>query len=133
MKVSVVVPVYNPGEHIEGLIDSLAGQSLPPDEFEVVFVDDGSTDDTPQRLERACALHPHMRMTTIPNSGWPGRPRNVGTDLAQGEYVFYADNDDEFYPESLERLHAVAAASHTHRLTLLFRTRLALTPECPCP
>jgi poly(ribitol-phosphate) beta-N-acetylglucosaminyltransferase len=111
VKVTVVVPVYNPGENIESLIQSLADQSLPPDEYEVVFVDDGSTDDTPARLERACALHPQMRMTTIPNSGWPGRPRNVGTDLAEGEYVFYADNDDELYPEALERMYAMAAAN----------------------
>ena len=111
VKVSVVVPVYNPGENIVGLIDSLAAQSLPTSEFEVIFVDDGSTDDTPLLLERACAQHPNMRVSTIPNSGWPGRPRNVGTDLATGEYVFYSDNDDEFFPESLERLYAMASAN----------------------
>ncbi|MDP9221429.1 MAG: glycosyltransferase [Actinomycetota bacterium] len=111
VKVSVVVPVYNPGERILGLIDSLIGQSLSPAEFEVVLVDDGSTDDTPARLEEACAAHPNMRVSTIPNSGWPGRPRNVGTDLAAGEYVFYCDNDDELYPEALERLYALASAN----------------------
>jgi hypothetical protein len=111
VKVSVVVPVYNPGERIVGLIDSLVGQSLSPAEFEVVFVDDGSTDDTPMRLEDACAAHPNMRVSTIPNSGWPGRPRNVGTDLAAGEYIFYSDNDDELYPEALERLYALASAN----------------------
>jgi hypothetical protein len=108
VKVSVVVPVYNPGQRIDGLIESLAAQSLPPSEFEVVFVDDGSTDDTPERLAAACARHVNMRTSTIPNSGWPGRPRNVGTDLAVGDYVFYADNDDELYPEALERMHALA-------------------------
>jgi poly(ribitol-phosphate) beta-N-acetylglucosaminyltransferase len=111
VKVTVVVPVYNPGANIEGLISSLAGQSLPASQFEVIFVDDGSTDDTPQRLERACARNTNMRTSTIPNSGWPGRPRNVGTDLASGDYVFYADNDDELYPEALERMHALASAN----------------------
>ena len=111
VKVSVVVPVYNPGENIDGLIESLAGQSLSPAELEVIFVDDGSTDDTPERLQRACARHLNMRTSTIPNSGWPGRPRNVGTDLAVGDYVFYADNDDELYPEALERMHALAVTN----------------------
>lgn len=111
VKVSVVVPVYNPGARIDGLIGSLAGQSLPQHEFEVIFVDDGSTDDTPERLEAACARHANMRTTRIPNSGWPGRPRNVGTDLAEGEFVFYADNDDELFAESLERLYAMAVAN----------------------
>jgi hypothetical protein len=44
----------------------------------------------------------------IPNSGWPGRPRNVGLDAAAGEFVFFADNDDWLGPEALERLYARA-------------------------
>ncbi len=84
---------------------------MPAPSSRSIFVDDGSTDDTPQRLERACARHTNMRTSTIPNSGWPGRPRNVGTDLAAGDYVFYADNDDELYPEALERMHALASAN----------------------
>ncbi|CAM5308147.1 hypothetical protein SFUMM280S_10784 [Streptomyces fumanus] len=47
VKVSVIVPVYNPGTCIEDCIASLQRQSLPPEEYEVVFVDDGSTDATP--------------------------------------------------------------------------------------
>lgn len=105
VKVSVVVAVYNPGVNIEGLITSLADQSLPPEQLEVIFVDDGSTDDTPARLQQAAAEYLNMRVTTIPNSGWPGRPRNVGTDLARGDYVFYCDHDDEFFPEALERMY----------------------------
>ncbi len=46
VKVSVIVPVYNPGPYIEDCIASLLRQSLPPDEYEVIFVDDGSTDAT---------------------------------------------------------------------------------------
>lgn len=108
IKVSVVVAVYNPGRHIDGLIRSLDEQSLSPDDFEVIFVDDGSTDGTRERLEAIARTRPHFTVTSIPNSGWPGRPRNIGTDLARGDYVFYADNDDEFFPEALERLHAMA-------------------------
>ena len=108
VKVSVVVAVYNPGRHIDGLIRSLDAQSLPPHELEVIFVDDGSTDGTLERLEQVTTTRPHFQVTSIPNSGWPGRPRNVGTALAAGDYVFYADNDDEIFPEALERMHAMA-------------------------
>src|SRR5947209_3990144 len=107
-KVSVVVPVYNPGEHIKPLIESLQRQTLPPGEFEAIFVDDGSTDTTPALLDRLAQEHPHFVVVHQPNSGWPGKPRNVGTDRATGDYVFYSDNDDWFGDEALERLHAAA-------------------------
>jgi poly(ribitol-phosphate) beta-N-acetylglucosaminyltransferase len=107
-KVSVVVPVYNPGAHIDDCIRSLLAQSLQAEEYEVVFVDDGSTDATPARLDALAREHPNVRVRHIPNSGWPGRPRNVGVDLARGEYVYFVDNDDWLGPEALERLHATA-------------------------
>jgi glycosyltransferase involved in cell wall biosynthesis len=107
-KVSVIVPVYNPGPHIDDLIRTLLGQTLPAEELELIFVDDGSTDDTPARLDALAQAHRHVRVQHIPNSGWPGRPRNVGIDLAQGDYVFFADNDDYLELDGLERLHAMA-------------------------
>jgi poly(ribitol-phosphate) beta-N-acetylglucosaminyltransferase len=85
VKVSVVVPVYNPGANIDDLLRSLAAQSLPADEYEAIFVDDGSTDGTGARLDALAAEQPNVRVEHIPNSGWPGRPRNVGTDLARGD------------------------------------------------
>lgn len=110
-KVSVVVPAYNCGPHIEKLAASLLRQSLPADEFEAIFVDDGSTDDTAERLDRLAAEHPHIRVLHIENSGWPSRPRNLGIEQARGEYVFFADDDDWFADEALERLHACAKAN----------------------
>jgi glycosyltransferase involved in cell wall biosynthesis len=107
-KVSVIVPVYNPGAHIEGLIASLLAQTLPREELELVLVDDGSDDGTPARLDALAAEHPHVRVRHIPNSGWPGRPRNVGLGLARGDFVFFADNDDRLEQDALERLHAAA-------------------------
>ena len=49
-----------------------------------------------------------MRVEHIPNSGWPGRPRNLGIDMARGEYVYFVDNDDWIGHEALERLYAMA-------------------------
>ncbi|MGS2613454.1 glycosyltransferase family 2 protein [Micromonospora sp. LZ34] len=107
-RVSVVVPAYNSGPHLEKLVGSLLRQSLPADQFEVIFVDDGSTDGTPARLDELAAAHPHVQVLRIPNSGWPSRPRNLGIEQARGEYVFFADDDDWFGDEALERLHDCA-------------------------
>ncbi|GAA4347343.1 glycosyltransferase family 2 protein [Angustibacter luteus] len=108
VKVSVIVPVYNPGPHLDRLLTSLDAQSMRVEDLELVFVDDGSTDDSPARLHAYADRRANTVVRTIPNSGWPGTPRNLGTDLAQGEYVFFADHDDEFFPESLVRMYASA-------------------------
>jgi poly(ribitol-phosphate) beta-N-acetylglucosaminyltransferase len=105
VKVSAIVPVYNPGANIDDCIASLLDQSLGPDEYEAIFVDDGSTDATPARLDELAERHANVRVAHIPNSGWPGRPRNVGIDMARGEYVYFIDNDDWIGREALERLY----------------------------
>jgi poly(ribitol-phosphate) beta-N-acetylglucosaminyltransferase len=106
--VSVIVPVYNPGANVDDCIASILGQSLDPGEYEAIFVDDGSTDATPARLDALAAEHEHVRVEHIPSSGWPGRPRNVGLGLARGEFAYFVDNDDWLGPEALERLVATA-------------------------
>jgi poly(ribitol-phosphate) beta-N-acetylglucosaminyltransferase len=117
VKVSVIVPVYNPGANIDDCIRTTLDQSLPSDAYEVIFVDDGSTDDTPARLEALAREHANVRFERIPNSGWPGRPRNVGIDMARGEYVYLVDNDDWIGHEALERMVAMADNDRADVLT----------------
>lgn len=111
VKVSVIVPVYNPGPYIEDCLASLLRQSLPPDEYEVIFVDDGSTDATPALLDAAAAEDPRIRVVHQENSGWAGKPRNVGIDISRGEYVMFVDNDDHLGDEALERMYAYGVAN----------------------
>ncbi|WP_405860811.1 glycosyltransferase family 2 protein [Streptomyces sp. NBC_01515] len=105
VKVSVIVPVYNTGKYVDECAPSLLGQSLPADEYEVIYVDDGSTDDTLGRLEKIAAGAPNVQVHTQPNSGWPGAPRNLGMRHAEGEYIQFVDHDDTLGPEALERLY----------------------------
>ncbi len=112
MLVSVVVPVWNPGPNFERCIASLLAQTISRDEYEIVLVDDGSTDGTADVLDRLAEQHPRLvRVLHIPSSGWPGRPRNVGIDAARGEFVHLVDNDDTLPPYALQAL-VSAAVEH---------------------
>lgn len=108
-KVSVIVPAYKPGAGIRRVIDSLARQTMPSDEFELIIVDDGSPDDTWDQLREIRSRHDNIRIERIENSGWPSRPRNIGLDLARGEYVLFMDHDDEIYPDGLKAAYEYAA------------------------
>lgn len=110
--VSVIVAVYNPGHAIDALLESLDAQTLPSESYEVILVDDDSTDGTRDRLREWAKNRPHATVLhNTPNSGWPGRPRNLGIDAAQGEFIFFADHDDRFHPDGLRRL-----VAHAHEV-----------------
>jgi hypothetical protein len=112
MKVSVVVPTYaTPQEGLDRLIASLDRQSMPADQFEVIFVDDGSPDGTVARLRELASTRAYVRVVRMANSGWPSKPRNHGTDLATGEYVAYMDHDDELGPDALRAAYEFAVAN----------------------
>jgi poly(ribitol-phosphate) beta-N-acetylglucosaminyltransferase len=86
-RVSVVIPVYNAGALLRPCLDSVLAQDLPPEAFEVI-----------------AALHPNIQVIHQANAGWPGRPRNLGTDVARGDYVFYLDADDMLGPRALRSM-----------------------------
>ncbi len=109
--VSVVVPAHNPGPYIEPCIRSRLRPTKSRDPVEVVFVHDGSTDGTGERLDRLAREQPNIRVIHIPASGGPGRPRNVGMEAAHGEYIQFLDADDELAPRALDRLVRMARAN----------------------
>lgn len=110
--VSVVIPVWNPGPNITRCIDSLLAQTMPAHDFEIILVDDGSTDGTSERLDRLAEAHrENVRVLHIPPSGWPGKPRNVGIQAARGEFVHLVDNDDTLPPYALADMYAAGVSA----------------------
>lgn len=95
-RVSVVIPCYNYGRYLEGAVLSVIEQSCRS--FEILIVDDGSTDDTAQVAHRLIDANPgvEIRLLTQPNSGDPARPRNRGVEEARGEYILCLDPDDYY-------------------------------------
>lgn len=109
MKISVVVPCYNAADKIGRCFASLRAVDFDPREFEVVFVDDCSTDGTYELLQRICSAMPHWRLLRLEqNSGSPSRPRNRGIDAAQGEYIYFLDCDDEILSSALKDQYELA-------------------------
>ncbi|HEV8403064.1 MAG TPA: glycosyltransferase family A protein [Candidatus Limnocylindrales bacterium] len=102
--VSVVIPTYNPGPYLGPGLASLFAQTLAADQFEIIVVDDGSTDGTPERVEALAATHSNLVVIRSEHSGWAGRPRNLGIERARGEFIQFMDQDDRMAPDALQRL-----------------------------
>jgi len=103
--VSVVIPTYNRGAIISQTIDNIFEQTYR--NFELIIVDDGSTDDTLQRLER---YGDRIRVAKQANSG-PAVARNHGARIASGDIIAFQDSDDLWKPDKLERQVELLAAN----------------------
>lgn len=90
-KVSIIIPVYNVEEYLGQCLDSLLSQTL--DDFEIICVDDGSTDKSADILETYAANDHRIKIITQKNKG-AGAARNTGEKEATGTYLFFMDSDD---------------------------------------
>jgi cellulose synthase/poly-beta-1,6-N-acetylglucosamine synthase-like glycosyltransferase len=96
--ISVIVPIYNVAAHVAGCIDSLKAQRLT--DFEVLLVDDGSTDDSRAVALAACDGDARFRLIEQENQGLSGA-RNTGLDAARGAFIAFVDSDDAVMPDYL--------------------------------
>jgi len=96
-RISIVVPTYNRRARLERVLRGLDEQSVSPDVFEVVVIDDGSTDDTQPWLE-ANRARPYAVTVVTQQNGGPSRARNRGVETARGELVLFIDDDVEPTP-----------------------------------
>ncbi|MGI5894062.1 MAG: glycosyltransferase family 2 protein [Candidatus Merdivicinus sp.] len=108
IKVSVIIPVYQVENYLERAIDSVLAQTLQ--EKEIILVDDGSEDNSPEICDRYAAEYPEqIRVIHKQNEGL-GMARNSGLDIARGEYVAFLDSDDTVEPEMYAAMYAKASA-----------------------
>jgi teichuronic acid biosynthesis glycosyltransferase TuaG len=122
-KVSIVMPTFNMQEHIAEAIDSVLSQSF--NDWELIIVDDCSTDSTPAIVQQYVEIDRRIRSTrTHQNTNLPGAARNVGIALATGRYIAFLDHDDIWRSIKLERqleafsMDASIDLVHSHLLIL---------------
>lgn len=101
MLFSVIIPVYNTATYLAKCLDSVIGQTF--DDYEVICVDDGSTDNSHEIIDRYAPRIKHFKSIRQPNKGI-GSARNAGLQVAEGEYVLFLDSDDWIAAETLETL-----------------------------
>ncbi|AZT99660.1 bifunctional glycosyltransferase/CDP-glycerol:glycerophosphate glycerophosphotransferase [Brevibacterium linens] len=128
---SVVIPAYNASDHIEACIRSVLNQKGVS--LEVLIVDDGSTDDTVEKIRAFTSGDSRVSILQGDNEG-PARARNKGVDAAGGKYLAFADADDEVLPGayssmiySLERTGSDIATGSYIRIGKSGRSRPKLT------
>ena len=93
MKLSIIIPVYNREAYVEETLQSIVSQTGHSLDYEIIVVDDGSTDNSVARCEEMAKRYPAIRIVRQQNSG-PGAARNNGLEHARGEYVWLVDSDD---------------------------------------
>lgn len=103
--VSVVVPIYNVEKYLPTCLDSILAQTLS--QIEIIGVDDGSTDGSGQILEEYARKESRIRAIHQANAGL-GPARNVGIDIARGQYIGFVDSDDWVHPDMYEKLYEIA-------------------------
>ena len=103
--VSIIMPCFQNGETLARSVRSVQAQTF--EGWELIAVDDGSTDDTLARLRALAATEPRMRVLHQENGG-VSAARNAGIDAAQGEWLFFLDADDRLTEDALAFLLGLA-------------------------
>lgn len=102
-KISVIIPVYNAEKTLTNAIESVINQSIEFENIELIIVNDNSTDNSKNIIDQYSKKYENIIGIHLKeNSGFPGKPRNIGIDNAHAPYLVFLDADDEYLPHAFE-------------------------------
>ena len=99
--VSIIIPVYNVEQYLEQCLDSVVNQTYS--KIEAIVINDGSTDSSLDILKQYSEKYMNIKLIDKKNTG-QGDTRNIGIDMASGEYIFFLDSDDYIKNDTIEVL-----------------------------
>ena len=117
MILSLIVPVYNTAPYLAECLDSMLDQNISGNDYEIVCVNDGSTDGSLEILRDYEARYPNVVVVDKENGG-VATARNAGLDAARGEYIWFFDSDDVMHPNVLGQICSMAVQRRADRLTI---------------
>ncbi|WP_350291676.1 glycosyltransferase family 2 protein [uncultured Croceitalea sp.] len=100
MKLSILIPIFNVENYIANCLDSVINQDIPSNEYEIIIIDDGSTDNSKAIAAKYAEKHDNIKMFSHMNIGLYAT-RNKLLELAKGEYIYNLDSDDYIVHYSL--------------------------------
>lgn len=101
-QISIIIPVYNKIKYLATMLGDVQNQTFQ--DFECILIDDGSSDGSDAVCDQFASEDGHFHVVHIQNSG-VSRARNVGLDMARGEYLTFLDSDDRIHSEFLQNLY----------------------------
>ena len=101
MKLSVVIPLYNAEKYISTCLDSVLNQNISKSVYEIVIVNDGSKDNSLQKVEEYAKKHSNISIYNQKNSG-VAKARNIGVEKAKGTFIYFLDADDYIASNTFE-------------------------------
>jgi glycosyltransferase involved in cell wall biosynthesis len=110
IKVSIIVPVYNVEKYLDKCIGSVLNQTLK--EYELILINDGSTDKSGEICDYYRECDERVKVVHSKNFG-PSAARNIGINLAKGEYLGFIDSDDWVEPDMYENLYDACVKTHS--------------------
>lgn len=105
---SIIIPIYNTQEYLEKCIDSCLNQSFDTERYEIILINDGSTDNSQVIIDKYAQQYKNIRVSVQQNQGL-SLARNNGIKIARGQYIWFVDSDDWVENNSLEVMHRVIA------------------------
>lgn len=100
--ISVILPVFNAEKYLETTLEDIRNQSYQ--EIELIIIDDGSTDQSWNIIQKYSQMDKRIRPIQVKNGG-PSKARNIGLEIAQGEYIRFIDADDLVPKDSIQRMY----------------------------